>query len=352
MATTKKGTTRSTRRTKTATATPPSQEGALLESFRSRLGEARQDWDWLLNQAEDLARIVQEQQLRLEEMDLLVRQRDGQLAEQQTRIEELEAALRQRTAEVDELRARLAEREQVHAQQEEELADLRLQLAQREALAATLRQELAQAQAAQVAMPRDVTLPAQALLERIDALEVLVQRQGESLAALRPLIQEEMARLHSRIDRLEARLAAAPVVAAPAVPVVPPPAPAPVARGEGPLQELLGEALDSLPAASLIGLAGLDGIGVDLVARAEPPAGAPLEVELADLAAGAVRAVEALGTGPLLTVAFQAGAEHYMVSPVGESHFAYLLLPDAAFDEFRHAQAVLLQAAGRLNDLF
>jgi hypothetical protein len=372
MPTTKQGTTKGTRRTPAAKRARPPQEGAMLEGFRSRLGEARQDWDWLVNQAEEMARVVQEQQVRLEEMDLLVRQRDGQLAEQQTHVEELEATLRQRDQEVEDLRARLAEREEAYSQQGKELEELRAQLARHEAAAAGLRDELAQAQAAQAAVPKEVTLPAQAFLERLAALEDMVRRQGESLAALRPLIQEEMARLHRRIDRLEAALAAAPArVAAPVAPAVvpavaavaPPPErlpvapavaapPLKVARGESPLQDLLCEALDSLPAASLIGLAGLDGMGVELVARTERPRQAPLEVELADLAVDASRIASALGTGPLLTLAFQSGAEHYMVSPVGEGYFAFLLLPDEAFGEFRHAQAVLLQAASRLNDLF
>ena len=88
-----------------------------------------------------------------------------------------------------------------------------------------------------------------------------------------------------------------------------------------------------------------------MLARREPPFAQPLEVELADLTTEAGRVAAALGTGPLLTLAFQAGDEHVLLSPVGEEHFAYLLTPSDSPADFRRAQAVLLQAASRIHDL-
>jgi predicted regulator of Ras-like GTPase activity (Roadblock/LC7/MglB family) len=107
-----------------------------------------------------------------------------------------------------------------------------------------------------------------------------------------------------------------------------------------------------LPEAALVGLAGRDGLSVEMLVRHEPTFPQPLEVELADLTSEASRVAAALGAGPLLTVAFQAGDDHLLLSPVGEEHFAYLLTPSDSPADFRRAQAVLLQAVSRIHELF
>jgi predicted regulator of Ras-like GTPase activity (Roadblock/LC7/MglB family) len=371
----------------------------MVENFRSRMGDLRDEIDRIANQAEDLERIVQEQQVRLEETDLLVRQRDEQLAEQQAHVEELESALHQRKEEVTSLQAQLAEKEETLSARDQELAALKAQLAVYEATEDALREELAQLR--QVPAPA-AEVPIQPLLERFAVLESLVTHQGESLTNLRSLIQEEMGQLHGRLDQLEARLAVAPaaipvsevappeeeappVAEAPAVAEVAPPeeeappvaeAPAvaevappeeeapppeeeapppeeeapPVAAAD-PLQAVLQESLDMLPTAALVGLAGRDGLNIDRFARHETDFAHPVELELADLATAAIQVTSALATGPLLTVAFQAGDDHLLLSPVGEDYFAYLLTPSDSPTEFQRAQAVLLQTVSRINEL-
>lgn len=344
----------------------------MVDNFRSRMGDLRQEIDRIASQAEELEHVVQEQQVRLEEMDLLVRQRDEQLAEQQAHVEGLESALRQREEDLTALRAQLAAKEQALAAQDADLAGLRAQVAEHEAAEAALREELARARLA----PAAAGLSAQPLLERFAVLEGLVNRQGESLAALRTLIQEEMGRLHGRLDHLEERLAAAPAVlpapvaeplapaatlvveplapaAAPVAEIVPPEKEAvPLAAGEADsLQTVLQDTLDMLPEAALVGLAARDGLNVEMLVRHELAFPQPLELELADLTAEATRVAAALSAGPLLTVAFQSGNDHVLLSPVGEEHFAYLLTPADSPAEFQRAQAVLLQTVSRLNDL-
>ncbi len=323
----------------------------MLEDFLSRVGELRQEMERLAGQAQELERIVQEQQLRLEEMDLLVRQRDEQLAERQTRVEELEERLRRRDRELAEVQARLAEAEATCLRQKEERAELQALLAQREESEATLREELAHRE--QPAAPGTVTLPVQALLERLSALEELARRQADETAGLRSVFQRELAHLSGRLERLEVDLRvapppAAPPVEAPAVAVAPPP----VERVVDPIQALLQEALESLPEARCVGLSGMDGLNVALAARREWAAGEVPEVELAELTVEAGRIASALGTGPLLTLAFQTGKEHCLISPVNEDHFAFVVTPAASADDFWRAQAVLLQATSRLNELF
>ena len=375
----------------------------MLEDFRSRMGEVREEMDQLARQAEEMERVVQEQQVRLEELDLLVRQRDEQLAEQQARVEELEGALRQRDQEIEDLRAQLAQREEATSQQRQEIEDLRGQLAQREETISQQREEvedlraqLAQREAAEVALREELTraqahliereavpeekASVQELLARLSTLEDLVRQQNDTLAGVHSLIQEEMGQLHSRLDRLEAGIIAGPAptpvavaappveeaipleeVVAPAEVVVAPEAPpepveviAPpievAVAAEDPLQAPLYAALEMLPEALAAGLAGLDGLGVEIVAREKVHFDGPLEVELAELATSASRVAAAIGTGPLLTLAFQTGAEHCLVSPVGQEYFAFLLIPADSTAGFRQAQAVLLQAASRLSE--
>ncbi|MGB9722960.1 MAG: hypothetical protein ACP5OO_05215 [Chloroflexia bacterium] len=320
----------------------------MLEDFLARMGELRLEMERLAGQAQELERVVQEQQLRLEEMDLLVRQRDEQLAERQARVEELEERLRRRERELAEAQARLAEAEASCSRQREELEGLQALLAQREASEAALREELALREGP--AAPEAAAFPVQTLLERLATLEELAHRQAAELAGLRSVFQEEVSRLSGRLERMEAGLRAAPPaeVPAPAVAVAPPP----VELVADPLQALLQEALESLPEALCAGLSGLDGLNVALAVRREWAAGEVLEVELAELTAEAARVASALGTGPLLTLAFQTGTEQCLVSPVSEDHFAFLVTPAASTDDFRRAQAVLLQAASRLNELF
>ena len=76
-----------------------------------------------------------------------------------------------------------------------------------------------------------------------------------------------------------------------------------------------------------------------------------MELELADLTTAAIQVAAALDTGPLLTVAFQAGDDHLLLSPVGKDYFAYLLTPSDSPAEFQRAQAVLLQTVSRINEL-
>lgn len=332
----------------------------MLEDFLSRMGELRLEMERLAGQAQELERVVQEQQLRLEEMDLLVRQRDEQLAERQARVEELEERLRQRDRELAEMQTRLAEAEATCLRQKEELAELQALLSQREESEAALREELALRE--RPAAPEEATLPIQALLERLSTLEGLARQQAGELAGLRSSLQEQLSRLYGRLERLEAGLQVAQPpavlpVEAPTVAVAPPPvelvaAPPPAELVADPIQALLQEALESLPKALCVGLSGLDGLNVALAVRQEWAAGEPWEVELAELTAEAGRVASALGTGPLLTLAFQTGTEHCLISPVSEDHFAFVVTPAASADDFRHAQAVLLQAASRLNELF
>jgi predicted regulator of Ras-like GTPase activity (Roadblock/LC7/MglB family) len=319
----------------------------------------------LAGQADELERVVQEQQTRLEELDLLLRQRDEQLAQQQSRVGDLEAALHQREEEVASLRALLSEREAALSHKEGEISVLRSQLAEREAAEAALREELARV--GQGAAPEPVQVPLQIFVERFGVLEDLVNSQGTTLAGLRTLIQDEMVRLHTRLDQLEARLegvpagavrAEAPVavveVVAPEAPLVAAPLPAvaiEVAEGEDPIQAALLEALENLPLARIVGMAGRDGLSVESVGRGEQAADLPLEVELAELTAEAVRVAAALGAGPLLTLAFQAGDEHCLLSPIDDDHFAFVLTPAESPADFRFAQAVLLQTASHLREV-
>jgi predicted regulator of Ras-like GTPase activity (Roadblock/LC7/MglB family) len=378
-------------------------EGNMVEDFRSRMGDLRQEIDRIASQAEDMERVVQEQQVRLEEMDLLMRQRDEQLAEQQAHVEELEATLRGQDEELAALRAQLAEKEESLAERDQEVTALQARLAEYEANEAVLREELAQLRRA----PVPVEVPIQPVLERFAVLESLVGRQGDSLVTLRSLVEEEMARLHGRIDQLEAHLLAAPPaiptpaaiavappveaappaevaapgeaappaevaapgeaappaevaapgeaappaeVAAPGEKVSPPVVSLPVSEADS-LQSLLQDTLDMLPAAAMVGLAGRDGLTVEMLVRRELAFAQPLELGLADLTTEAVRVAEALNTGPLLTVAFQAGEEHVLLTPVGGDHFVYLLTPVDSAANFQQAQAVLLQAVSRLNEL-
>ncbi len=328
----------------------------MLEDFLSRMGELRLEMERLAGQAQELERVVQEQQLRLEEMDLLVRQRDEQLAERQARVEELEERLRRREQELAEARTRLAEAEATCLRQEEELAELRTLLSQREASEAALRDELARQE--RPAAPETVTLPVQALLERLSALEELARRQEAELAGLRSTFQEGLSHLSRRLERLEAGPPPAPAPAAPTPPPVEVPAPAvavappPLEWVADPIQALLQEALESLPEVLCVGLSGLDGLNVALAARQEWTAGEALEVELAELTAEAGRVASALDIGPLFTLAFQTGTEQCLISPVSEGHFAFMVTPAASANDFRRAQAVLLQAVSRLNELF
>lgn len=405
----------------------------MIDDFRSRMSELRQEMDLLTSQAEDLERVAQEQQGRLEEMDLLVRQRDDQLAEQQTRIDELETTLQEREQELGELREHLAGLEATLSQQNEDLEDLRAQLVHREETIQTLREELAHAEtqlAEQEAPPEEEAL--QSILERFSTLEKRMESQGETLSQLHAEFKQEMSELHQRLSNIELALTEAilrpapaavavhappeeiapveqeaPVLAeqaavvlaeeAPAVleaaeeilkaPPVIEPAPlvleepeiiekAPAAEAaaaleelplvsaaeiaaappevsvavEDPLQALLYDALENLPGARMAGLAGHDGLGVE-VATLDGEQNKLLEIELAELMAKAHRAANALGTGPLLTLAFLIGEEHCLVSPVSTDYFTYLLTPAESTDQFRRAQAVLLQAASRLKEL-
>jgi len=330
----------------------------MLEDFISRMAELRLEMERLTTQAQEMERLVQEQQLRLEEMDLLVRQRDEQLAERQARVEELEERLRRRDRELAELQARLDEAESTILRQREELEELQARLAQREASEAALREELTLRERP-AAPPETVSPPAPALLERLATLEELARRQEDELSRLHATLQEALLHLNRRLERLEAGLPVAPPSAAPAAP--PPEAPAPtvvavapppVEFAVDPIQAPLQEALESLPEALCAGLSALDGLPVALASRREWAVGKPLEVELAELTAEAGRIASALGAGPLLTLAFQTGTEHCLISPIREEHFAFLVTPAASAEDFRRAQAVLLQTASRLNELF
>lgn len=345
----------------------------MAEDFRTRMGSVLEEIQRLTAQAEEWEQIAQKQQAQIEELDLLVRQRDEQLAEQQARVEELEEALRQRDQELETLRRQLAE-SAARPHLEEELAILRERLAEKEAVEIALRKELAHLSPAP---PAEGPPPAPDWAAPLGALAEQVRAQGEALASMRVFLQEEMARLHGRLDRLEVARLEAPAAAvappAPAVfvpveappeialpPEIVPPAAAPVAppvaappfpAPEEPLQAVLYEALDMLPAATCIGLASLDGLSVEMMVRQEQRVELPLEIELADLTREAARVTAAMGIGPLLTLAFQTGDEHCLISPVGEDHFAFLLSPLAGGPDLRRAQAILLQTAIRLNEI-
>lgn len=347
----------------------------MAEDFRARMGSVLEEIQRLTAQAEEWEQIAQKQQAQIEELDLLVRQRDEQLAEQQARVEELEEALRQRDQELETLRRQLAEATAL-PRREEELAVLHERLAEKEAVEAVLREELARLTSAPSAEGQQPTPDWAAPL---GALAEQVRAQGEALAGMRAFLQEEMARLHSRLDRLERVRLEAPAPAAAVAPPAPavfvpveappeivlppetvPPAAAPVAppmaappfpAPEEPLQAVLYEALDMLPAATCIGLASLDGLSVEMMVRQEQRVELPLEIELADLTREAARVTAAMGIGPLLTLAFQTSDEHCLISPVGEDHFAFLLSPLAGGPDLRRAQAILLQTAIRLNEI-
>jgi hypothetical protein len=413
----------------------------MLDDFRSRMGELREEIDRWTSQAEELERVVQDQQVRLEEMDLLVRQRDEQLAEQQARVEELDEALRQREKELTELRTRLDEREETLSKQDESLEDLRSQLIKREATETVLRERLAQAEAQlaeQAAPPKEAVDQAllerfstldetvqqvdHTFLERFTALDEMVQKNGQVLSSVQTLIEQQLSQLQERLARMEADLRAVPPpLPAEAVPPpeeVPPPEakeeeappeevappeaeeveappeeeappeaeeveappeeeappeveeveappeeeappevevveapPKDVARlVDDPVQVLLHEALEMLPDASLVGFAGSDGLGVGFAARGQRDPDQPLEVELADLTLDARRISQTLGSGPLVTLAFQTGEQHYLISPVSADYFAFMLAPAGSTAEFRQAQATLLQVASQLSE--
>jgi len=363
------------------------------EDLRSRMDSVLEEIQRLTAQAEEWQRVAQQQQAQLEELDLLVRQRDEQLAERQARVEELEEILRQRDQEIETLRGQLAEGAEALPRWEQELAVLRQQLAEKEAVEAVLREELARLTGS--ALP--AAGPAPHWTAALDALTEQARAQSETLTALRIWLQEEMGQLHGRLGRLEAGLAALPppapakeavavtappmvvpstemaeapaveaVAAAPptfAPPTVLPETPAveavaaapptfaPPIAPEEPLQALLYEVLDNLPAATCIGLASLDGLAVEMMARQEQRFALPLEIELADLTREALHTADALGIGPLLTIAFQVHAEHCLISPIGEDHFVFLLTPLEGGEQFRRAQAILLQTAIRLNEI-
>ena len=341
------------------------------EDLRSRMDSVLEEIQRLTAQAEEWQRVAQQQQAQLEELDLLVRQRDEQLAERQARVEELEEILRQRDQEIETLRGQLAEGAEALPRWEQELAVLRQQLAEKEAVEAVLREELARLTGS--ALP--AAGPAPHWTAALDALTEQARAQSETLTALRIWLQEEMGQLHGRLGRLEAGLAALPPPApakeavavtappmvvpstemaeAPAVEAVAaaPPTFAPPIAPEEPLQALLYEVLDNLPAATCIGLASLDGLAVEMMARQEQRFALPLEIELADLTREALHTADALGIGPLLTIAFQVHAEHCLISPIGEDHFVFLLTPLEGGEQFRRAQAILLQTAIRLNEI-
>ncbi len=425
----------------------------MVEDFRSRMSELLQEMGRLDRQAADLEEVVRKQQAQLEEMDLLVRQRDEQLAEQQGRVEELEATLKEREEELAGLRERLSEQDATIAGQQQEIASLRAQLTQREGVIQTLEEELGRREAGEMALREQLALVeaeepppekglAQALLERFVGLETLLQQQGEALFFLR----EELIRLHGRVEQIEAGLTALPAaipIAAPAVVEIAPPevvemvappevvemvappevvevAPPPEAEVVAPpevvemvappevvevapppevvemvappevvevapppeaevvvppevVEEVvppevvevvappeeaveaapwlvpLYDVLGMVPRARVVGLAGRDGLGVERVARGEVDLEA-LEVELAGLVVSARQTSAALQAGPLLTLAFQIGGDHCFLSPVGGDYFAFLLTEITSVNDFRQAQAVLLQAASRLAE--
>lgn len=340
----------------------------MAEDLRSRMDGVLQEIERLTTQAEEWQRIAQEGQARLEELDLLVRQRDEQLAERQSRVEELEETLRQREEELGTLRGRLRDLEEASSRQEQELETWRARLAEQEATAAALREEVARTAVA--AATAEAQAPPQALLEQVRVLAAEVRSQGQALASLRLLVEEGLGRLEGHLQRFEAGpppaavAEAAAALAAVEAPVAPVPIeaveapqavalvpPEPLAPPEGPLQATLYEALASLPQATCLGLASLDGLAVEACFRREQAAAFPLEIELADLTTEAVRVASALGTGPLLTLAFQIGAERCLISPVGADHFAFLLTPADSDEDFRRTQAILLQTALRLGEL-
>jgi hypothetical protein len=360
----------------------------MVEDFRSRMNK-------LLQEAEDMERVAREQQSQLEEMELLVRQRDEQLAEQQARVEELEIALKERDEESETLRSQLAEQEETLSKQKEEIDDLRSQLAQREASEQTLHEELSEREATETALREQLAEaethvqekapeeePTALLLDRFAGMEALFQQQHENLL----FIQQELTRLHERFDHLGDRLADVPppvvveeviepeeeveavieleeevaavieleeVVAAVVEPeevvaaVVEPEEV--VAEARSPLQIPLYQVLEMVPSAAMVGLAGHDGLEVERIAQ-EGMAFESLELELADLAARARSVSGALESGPFLTLAFQFGEDFCMLSPVGEDHFAFILSPVESVDDFRRTQAVLLQAASQLTE--
>ncbi len=337
----------------------------MLEDFRTRMAELRQEMERLTSQAEELERIVREQQAHLEELELQVRQRDEQLGEQQALLEDKERELRERTEELEAARLALAEREERLSRQEQELEELRAQLAQREATEAVLREELARATVARRVPMEEATLGD--VMERVVAIESRLEQHGEILTWLR----EGLARLTEQAEAFLALPRPIPAVgeATPPVPeavavsleptvaeaisAVPEAAERAAVPSEAPeiMQAILWEALEGLPGARVAGFAGCDGLAVEVVSRDATPASPLLEVELADLTQEASRVASALGTGPVLTVAFQAGETSCLVSPVGPDYFAFLLAPSNSMDNLRYAQAVLLQAASRLSEL-
>lgn len=337
----------------------------MLDDFRARMAELRQEMERLTGQAEELERIVREQQAHLEELELQVRQRDEQLAEQQALLEQRESDLRERTEQLEAARQALAAREETIARLEQELEEMRAQLAQREATEAVLREELARATVERKATIEEATLGD--VMERVVAVEDRLQRQEETLARLEELLRDGLERIAQRLEAMAALPRVAPAIEEAPAPVAPEAAgvtPAPVAPEaaaveavappaevpEG-MQAILWEALENLPGARVAGFAGRDGLAVEVVSRDVTPASPLLEVELADLAQEASRVAGALGTGPMLTVAFQAGETSCLVSPVGPDYFAFLLAPSNSIDDLRYAQAVLLQAASRLREL-
>lgn len=360
----------------------------MLDDFRARMAELREEMERLAGQAEELERIVREQQAHLEELELQVRQRDEQLAEQQSLLEQRENELRERTEQLETARQALAEREETLGRLEQELEELRAQLAQREATEAVLREELARATVARKAAIEEATLGD--VMERVVSVEDRLQRHEEMLTRLEELLREGMAQIAQQLEAVlalprPARVAeeaavspetvvlpeaagVAPAIAeAPAAPAAPeavaavPTAAAPeiaaveyvappVEALEG-MQAILWEALENLPGARVAGFVGRDGLAVEIVSRDVASASPLLEVELADLTREASRVAGALGAGPVLTVAFQAGDTSCLVSPVGPDYFAFLLAPSGVVDDLRYAQAVLLQAASRLNEL-
>ncbi|MGC8874573.1 MAG: hypothetical protein ACP5SI_09045 [Chloroflexia bacterium] len=340
----------------------------MLDDFRTRIAELRQEMERLTGQAEELERIVREQQAHLEELELQVRQRDEQLAEQQALLEQMERDLRERTEQLEAARLALDEREEAVSRLEQELEEVRAQLAQREATEAVLREELARATVERRVPAEEATLAD--VMERVVALEQRLQHHEEMLARLEELAHEGVARITGQLEAVlalprpvPAREVVSPAAVAPEVVEA---APAPVAVqavavpaeqlapavevAEG-MQAILWEALENLPRARVAGFAGRDGLAIEIVSRAEAPASPLLEVELADLIEEASGVAGALGTGPVLTLAFQAHETSCLVSPVGPDYFAFLLAPSSSIDDLRYAQAVLLQAASRLSEL-
>ncbi|MBN1485880.1 MAG: hypothetical protein JXA37_14295 [Chloroflexia bacterium] len=368
----------------------------MLEDFRSRMGDLREEMDTLAQQAEELETVARNQQSQLEELEFLIRQRDEQLVEQQSRIDELTATLEERERELAELRSHLEAGASISSQQDQELQELRNQLAQRESKIQALQEQLSQAETLLLGRTTEVgEEPLQQIVARLSSLENRLVLQDESLIQIRSLVQEEVSHLRQGLANIEATLAKAslpPVVPVPAaeevslvppteevlvlpaekeIAVVPPaegvaeeavavlpeeefvlaPLPEDMAIADV-LESLLQESLNNLPTAKAVGLFGRDGLNVETAKRPERELDELVYVELADFVGSTWPSMAALDMGTLMTLAFRSGDETYLLSPLNEDYFAFLLAELDSADQLRHAQAVLLQTISRLSDYF